>query len=97
MWLSLFLGFACLIVIIRLVLFSTGTGSFDDRLGKAKNWLFGLVLLSISWFVLSKIFGVGNGSLKIGNSGNDMEVNSDNFKKPKEEQDNPNGVPIVLD
>lgn len=97
MWLTYFIAFAYIIILLRLLIFAISTGSLEDRLGKMKNWLFGLILLTISWFLLSKIFGVGNGSLMIGNSKTiTNKQEADEFKNDdnKKENDSKNGVPI---
>lgn len=96
MWLTYFLAFAYIIILFRLLTFAIGTGSLEDRLGKMKNWFFGLVLFTLSWFLVSKIFGVGNGSLKIGNTTNETTVGSDEFKKNEKENSSQDGVPINL-
>ena len=89
MWLTYFIGFAYIIILFRILLFATSTGSFEDRLGKMKNWFIGLVLFTLSWFLLSKVFKVGNGSLKIANS----EFVQEDQNKDK---DTTKGVPIII-
>jgi hypothetical protein len=96
MWLIYFLAFAFVVTLVRVIIFAFSGGSFDDKLGKAKNWIIGLMLLSISWFVLAKLFGL-NTSMELGNE--QQEINSGGaFGTSDDNQDsNSNSVPIVLD
>jgi branched-subunit amino acid permease len=89
MWLTYFTAFAVIVALIRIVIFAISGGSFEDKMSKAKNWIIGLVLLSISWFVLGKIFGV-NTSMRINNT---HEIESDTNN---DDDNSNNGVPINL-
>jgi hypothetical protein len=97
MWLTYFIAFAYIVILLRLLTFAIGTGSFEDRLGKMKNWFFGLILFTLSWFLVSKIFGVGNGSLKIGDTNKESTTEvADEFKKKDKNNNSDDGVPITL-
>lgn len=89
MWLTYFTAFAFIIALLRIVIFAISGGSFEDKMSKAKNWIIGLVLLSISWFVLGKIFGI-NTNMRIDNT---HEINADSNE---DQNNNSNGVPINL-
>lgn len=96
MWIKYFLAFACIITIIRLLIFAISGDSFNDKMAKAKNWIIGLILLSLSWFVLARIFGI-NASLKINNNG-DTEVNSNIIEDDTLNTNNGSGtVPINIE
>ncbi len=96
MWIKYFLAFACIITIIRLVIFATSGDSFNDKMAKAKNWVIGLILLSLSWFVLAKLFGI-NTSMKINNNG-DTQVNSTIIEEDTLDTNNGTGtVPINIE
>lgn len=96
MWINYFLAVACIITIIRLVIFATSGDSFNDKMAKAKNWVIGLILLCISWFVLAKLFGI-NTSMKINNNG-DTEVNSSILQQDTLDTNNGTGtVPINIE
>ncbi len=95
MWITLFLAFAWFVAMFRIIIFAFSSGSFDDKLGRAKNWLIGLILLSISWFILGKIFGIGT-SMQFGSSA--TEVSGDAFQNNNNNNNNNNNsVPINLD
>lgn len=97
MWLTYFLAFAYIITLVRIVIFALSSGSLEEKLGRAKNWIIGLVLLTLSWFVLARLFGL-NENMKIGTSNsNDTEINNEAFGTGKGGETNQNGVPIKLD
>lgn len=69
MWYNYFLGLIAVVTIIRLGLIAAGSMSAQEKVSKASYWLIGLVMISISWAVLGKVFGtnigrVGKGSIQ---------------------------------
>jgi hypothetical protein len=89
MWLTYFTAFAFIVALVRIVIFAMSGGSFEDKMSKAKNWIIGLILLSISWFVLGRIFGV-NTNMRIDNT---HEIQTDTNG---DDDNSDNSVPINL-
>ena len=97
MWINYFLAFAYIITLIRIIIFALHSGSFEEKLGKAKNWIIGLIIFTISWFVLTNIFGL-NESMSIKNTTNSTKVKDDAFGTKNENEDtNEGGVPINVE
>jgi len=63
MWYHVFLGAVVIVSIIRVVLIMTGQMDAKSKTEKAGNWIVGLVVFSIAWFVLSQVFKVDIGGL----------------------------------
>lgn len=67
-WANIFISVVFLGIVVRLILIMVGPLTFEDKIGKASNWLIGLVLLAISWGILNVIWGNRGGSLFKGHS-----------------------------
>lgn len=83
MWYNYFLGFITIITIIRLGLIAAGSMSAQEKVSKASYWLIGLVMISISWAVLGKVFGTNVGKVVNGRSGSSephSSPNSDDYE-----------------
>ncbi len=61
MWYDYFLGAIAIIAIIRLVLVMTGSSQPEERVSKAMNWIIGLLLVTISWGIISYVFNKNMG------------------------------------
>lgn len=70
MWYRYFIGAIAIITIIRLALIMSGNMSAREKATKAGYWIIGLVMISISWNVLSTIFGANIGKIGGSNSSN---------------------------
>lgn len=67
MWYDYFLGAIAIIAIIRLVLVMTGSSQPEERVSKAMNWIIGLLLVTISWGIISYVFNKNmGGNFQIG-------------------------------
>ena len=78
MWYDYFVGFIAIVAIVRLVLLWTGEMSGKDKVAKSTNWLIGLVLMSITWGLLSYVFGQQMGQIGGGTSNDKGIIKPDN-------------------
>jgi|GEM_PF-2531915 len=87
MWYHIFLGVVVIVSIIRVVLIMTGQMDAKTKTEKAGNWIVGLVVFSIAWFVLSQVFKVNIGGLGTPTS-NSMNTDTGGYFKSMEKDKN---------
>jgi len=90
MWQNYFTAVIAIGIIIRLVFIMTGPMTAEDKIGKAGNWLIGLLLVGFSWLMLNYVFGGSAGSLFKGDGTPINKSNSPYFnvnKKTSSETD----------
>lgn len=70
-------------IILRLCFIFLGSDSAQEKIGKAANWIVGLVMILVSWTVANKVWGGKMGNLSQGQKGLNMIAPPTKLPPPK--------------